>query len=136
MPAKTVPAPTRSELEAALGASLAAWDAILPALAQAFGDCEEAWIPAAKIPFGKAAAICHKKRVLLYLIPDSSTFHISLVLGEKAVEAALASDLAELFMKAVRAAPKYPEGRGVRLDASEVADISGIVRLVGFKIGK
>lgn len=135
MPAKTVPAPSRSELESALGASLPAWDAVSPALSQAFGPCETLWIPAARLPFGKALALLHKKRVLLYLIPESPAFRVSIVLGEKAAEAALASEIAEPFKKAVREAPKYPEGRGVNLAACQIGDLPGIVQLVSFKLG-
>jgi hypothetical protein len=134
MPAKTVPAPERSELEACLGAALPVWDAFHPALVEAFGPCEEMWVPS-KSPFGKAATICLKKRVLLYLIPEAPGFRVSIVLGEKAAEAALDSDLAVPFKKAVRGATKYPEGRGVHLAACQIGDLPGIVRLVGFKLG-
>ncbi len=134
MPAKILPAPARSELESVLGEALPVWDAFLPALAQAFGPCEEAWVPS-KSPFGKAATICLKKRVLLYLIPEAPGFRVSIVLGEKAAKAALASDIAEPIKKAVRGATKYPEGRGVHLNAPAAGDIPGIVSLVGFKLG-
>jgi len=45
------------------------------------------------------------------------------------------AQLAEPIKKAVRGATKYPEGRGVHLNAPAAGDIPGIVSLVGFKLG-
>jgi hypothetical protein len=74
------------------------------------------------------------KRTVLYMTPCSGYFLASFALGEKAVKAAHESDLPSSILAVIDAAPKYAEGRGVRLEVRSIDDVHNVVKLAHIKM--
>jgi hypothetical protein len=108
-------APDESQLAAVLGRSKAAWDHLSDGIAADHAPIEEVWKFAGP-KWGWSLRLVRKKRTVVYLTPGRKLFHVGFVLGEKAVAAAEASKLPREIKKAIREAPRYPEGRGVRFE--------------------
>jgi hypothetical protein len=124
--------PSTAELETALGKTYAVWQKLIADLAQDFGGLREEWKPS-KLPFGQCCLLKQKDRTLLYLLPGASAFEISIVLGERAVAIALASDLSAGTKKMIAEARRYAEGRGIRFAVKSKAQIAEIRKLVVIK---
>jgi len=77
-----------------------------------------------------------KKRTILYMIPNSKHFLVAFVLGEKAVERALAGDLPDSIKKLIRSAQKYVEGRGIRFEVRTKKDVEIVKQLAEIKMMK
>ncbi len=73
-------------------------------------------------------------RIILYMTPREGHFLASLVLGEKAVQAAHDSGLPEDVLKVVDSARRYAEGRGVRFEVRTPDDVENIRRLAAVKL--
>jgi hypothetical protein len=108
-------APDESQLAAVLGRCKAVWDYLLEAIAEDHAPIEEGW-KFAGAKWGWSLRLVRKKRTVVYLTPGKKFFFVGFVLGEKAVAAVEASELPGEIKAAIRKAPKYPEGRGVRFE--------------------
>jgi hypothetical protein len=75
-----------------------------------------------------------KERVILYLTPQRGTFLVGLVLGERAAQSAEAASLPSLALAALTAAPKYAEGRGIRLSVTTDAQLEAVQALIPYKL--
>lgn len=106
--------PSPAELRTALGPSHGVWRELVDVMGREFPGLEEAWRPS-KIEFGRVCLLKLGGRTLLYLIPTASGFDVSAVLGERAVELAMAGDLPAPVKRQLSEARRYAEGRGIRL---------------------
>jgi len=118
--------PSGAELGAALGPSHGVWLELIAAMKAEFPLIEEAWRPS-KVEFGRICLLKVGARTLLYLIPSAPGFDVSAVLGERAVELAMASDLPAAVKKQLAEARRYAEGRGVRIAMTSL-DLVPVVR--------
>ena len=75
-----------------------------------------------------------KKRNLFFFVPLEGSFQVSFIFGEKAVAAVEKSDLPKELITELRNARKYAEGRGLRIDVKNSADIEHIKKLVEIKV--
>lgn len=75
----------------------------------------------------------HRQRVILYMTPQKDQFLVSLALGERAVAAAHAAKLAPSVLQVVDAAPRYAEGRAVRLCVRGSRQLPALARLAEIK---
>jgi hypothetical protein len=75
-----------------------------------------------------------KERVILYLTPQHGAFLVGLVLGERAAQGAEASTLPPLALAALAAAPKYAEGRGIRLPVTSGVQLQAAQALIPYKL--
>ena len=75
-----------------------------------------------------------KKRTILYLTPSTGFFYVGFVLGEKAAEAAQQAGLPEGVVCAIEDAPRYAEGRGVRLEVRTNTDLQAMKQLAAVKM--
>jgi hypothetical protein len=75
-----------------------------------------------------------KERVILYLTPQLDAFLVGLVLGERAAQSAEAGSLPPLALAALAAAPKYAEGRGIRLTVTSHAQLEAVQALIPYKL--
>jgi hypothetical protein len=73
-------------------------------------------------------------RTLVYIIPKSGQFEVTVVLGERVVEAALAGRVNESLHESIRSAKKYVEGRSIRVVVSSEADVASVKELVAVKL--
>jgi hypothetical protein len=120
--------PTKSELAQALGPALPVWERLLEELH--FTPEWNSYSPKA----GWSLKLKHKTRTVLYLTPCKECFHVSFVLGDKAITAAKSSDLSKRAIALIAEGKKYPEGTAVRFEAVTADDISAIKTLAQIKL--
>jgi len=125
-------APTNSDLRAVLGRAHPFWGTLLARVREHISPIAEVWAYT-NATTGWGLRLRHKDRVILYMTPQQTQFLVSFVLGEKAVAAAQATRLPAAIRDAVAAAPRYAEGRGVRVAVRSARQIPGLVALAEIK---
>jgi hypothetical protein len=68
------------------------------------------------------------------MTPQKRRFLVGFALGEKAVRAAHAIPLDGSVLALIDEAPRYPEGRGVRIEVRTKKDIETVKRLAAVKM--
>jgi len=99
-----------------------------------YGPVTEQWNFSGK-NYGWGFRLKHKERIVLYMTPCKGHFLASFALGEKAVRAARESGLPDPVLKIIDAAPKYAEGRGVRVEVKSKKDLENVKALAAIKMG-
>jgi hypothetical protein len=128
---KTHP-PTNAEIRSALGDVFPLWTSLLALIRERIDPIVEVWgFTSASTGWG--LRVVHKKRVILYMTPQHNQFLVSFALGEKAVAAARTAALSASLMKAIEAAPRYAEGRGVRLEVKSSRQLPSLAKLAEIK---
>lgn len=74
------------------------------------------------------------KRALFYARPDSGAVRVTVLLGARAVEAALAGQVSKRLHASIRKARVYPEGRPVSVVVRRVEDLPKVDQLVAVKL--
>jgi hypothetical protein len=126
-------APTDQELAGALAGAMGLWDELLHAIGTRFAPVTATWGCSSRST-GWGLRIAGAKRTILYMTPQEGCFLASFALGERAVEAARGSGLSAAFLEAIDAAPRYAEGRGVRLPIRNPDDVREVMRLAEIKM--
>lgn len=122
-------APSADELARLLGKSHTAFRAI--ASDRAGATCE--WKRySKKAPW--VLKVSEGRRTLFYLTPQAGQFEVTVVLGERAAEAALAGRVRHGLHAAIRSAKPYVEGRPVRVVVRGKADLAGVAQLLAVKL--
>lgn len=130
---RTAP-PTAESLGSVLGRASAAWADLVAHLATAHGPVTQEWRFTSP-KNGWTLKVAGPKRTLLYLIPCRGHFLAGIVLGEKAVAAARASNLPAAVIAAIEAARPYAEGRGIRLEVRTLKDVQPFKDMLRMKMG-
>jgi hypothetical protein len=125
--------PTDAELTAALGPAKAAWDQLLSDLAQEFDVTVYEW-KCHSPKWGWALRVKRKARTIVWLSPSENCFTVLFILGDKAMQAARRSKLPKQIVEAIDAAPKYPEGTGVRLHVNNARAVGALKKLAAIKL--
>ncbi len=73
-------------------------------------------------------------RALFYITPMDGQFEVTVVLGERAVKAALAGRVREALHASIRSAKPYVEGRSIRVVVVGEADLAVVKELVEVKL--
>jgi hypothetical protein len=115
-----------------LGPASALWDDLRDALQAAHGPLVQEWNHSGKA-YGWSLRLKQKSRTLVYMTPCREYFLASCALGEKACRAAHESRIAPAVLAAIDAAPRYAEGRGIRIDVRRKQDVHGVRQLVAIK---
>lgn len=121
--------PTTRELTALLGESYAAFLALTrrgPAVSQEWRRYSK------KSPW--VLKVSQGDRTLFYATPMSEAFEVTVVLGERAIAAALAGRVSKKLHPSIRAAKTYVEGRPVRIVIRGQDDLAGVEQLVAVKL--
>ena len=124
--------PTDRDLRDALGKSYAVWMSLIAAVEKRIQPLSKVWGFTAKST-GWGLRLRHDDRVILYMTPQSARFLVSFALGEKAVAAARAVKLPDALLEAIDMAPRYAEGRGVRIEVSRRAQVPSLAALAKVK---
>ncbi len=127
--------PTEQTLAVALGRASGLWVQLKDDLQAAHGPLAEEWSFAGKA-FGWSFRLKEKKRVLVYMTPCRGHFLASFALGEKACLAARAASLPSAILELIDAAPKYAEGRGVRIPVRSARDLAHVETLAALKAAR
>ncbi len=125
--------PDEAILTEVLGRSKGLWDAVLAYLAQEYPGVQNEW-GFAGAKYGRSLRSKHKKRTILYLIPQKEPLLAAIVLGERAVAAAEESTHPAHILEAIRSARRYAEGRGIRFEVRRPDDIHVIQELTRIKM--
>ena len=125
-------APSDDDLRAMLGRAYPSWSKLIASVRECISPIAEVWT-FTTAGAGWGLRLRHKDRVILYMTPQERHFLVSFALGEKAVAAAQAIRLPRAIRDAIAAAPRYAEGRGVRMAVKSIRQISGLVALAQIK---
>lgn len=126
--------PTPAEVEAVLGEAAPLWRALRNGLAAAHAPATEQWrffSPKS----GWSLQVLRGKRTVFWLNPRAGHFLASTAFGDRAVEAAREAGLPDEVMRAIESAPKYTEGRPVRVEVRSGGDVELALRLAAIKMG-
>jgi len=74
------------------------------------------------------------KRALFYARPDDGVMLVTVLLGERAVQAALGGRVRKALHRAIHDAKVYPEGRPIVVRVRRPADLEGIRELIAVKL--
>lgn len=124
--------PSLAELSAALGASMAWWNALVDELAERGVGFQEWNAPAQK--YGWTLRLKRNKRTIVFLSPGKGCFQAMLVLDDRSLAAAQASDLPPALLKRITDAPYNIEGASVRLAVKTEADMAAVRQLVAIRM--
>jgi len=125
--------PSADEVSAALGASAKVWQDLVGWLAKAHGVSEEEW-KSISPKYGWSLRLKLKKRTIVHMSPCKGSFRVAFALGDRAVKAALKSDLPKSVARLIEDAPRYAEGTGVRLNVKDTKNLAAIRKLVELKL--
>lgn len=126
--AKDAKPPTASDVAALLGKSHAQFEALTGRPGAA---CE--WRRYSKTaPW--VMKVSAGDRTLFYITPKPGHCEVTVVLGERAVAAALAGRVAKKLHASIREAKSYVEGRPVRVLVRGRADVQAVEELVAVKL--
>ncbi len=128
---KTRP-PNDDELQAVLGKAYAPWRSLVERVGARISPIAEVW-GFTSTSTGWGLRLRHKERVILYMTPQQGQFLVSVALGEKAAAAARAARLSTTILKSIEEAPRYAEGRGVRIVVTNGRQISALASLAEIK---
>lgn len=125
--------PDESDLQQVLGKTYKLWCVLRDHVLEKYAPITPEWGYAGKST-GWGLRLKGEKRAVLYLTPCQGYFLASFALGEKAVAAAHSANLPVPVLKTIDSAPKYAEGRGVRLEVRSVKDADSIKKLAAIKM--
>ncbi|MCC6551688.1 MAG: DUF3788 family protein [Polyangiaceae bacterium] len=126
-------APTEESIAKVLGKAGSVWASLKDELCREFAPLDEVWAFAgAKL--GWSLRLKRGNRMIVYLTPCNGHFLASFALGEKACAAARAEGLPDPILRLIAEAPKYAEGRGVRIPVRTAKEASSIGKLVAIKL--
>lgn len=125
--------PGADEVAAMLRRTSVHWCDLIEHISAEFPPLEKTWgFGGAK--WGWSLRLKQKKRTVLYMTPCKGYFLVGFALGEKAVKAAHASRLSATVLAAIDGAPKYAEGRGVRLEVRNKTAREQVKRVAAIKM--
>lgn len=125
--------PEPSELEAVLRGSTELWEKLIAHVAASYPPIAEVWnFGGAK--YGWSLRLKREDRIVLYLTPQPGSFLVGVVLGEKAAKAAHEAALSERVLALIDGAPRYAEGRGIRLVVITQEDLDAAQVLAALKM--
>ena len=126
--------PTRTEVAEALGAKVKLWDELIELMTEKEGVSEQEWKGVVVKKYGWSLRLKKKGRNIIYLSPGKDCFMASFVLNDKALREAKQAHLSKSVQDALEAAPRYPEGNGLRLLVRRAGDVGAIRKIAAIKI--
>ena len=121
--------PSDSELKAVLGEAYSAFQALVSRA----GPGAAEWRRYTKnSPW--VLKVTQGKRSLFYARPDSGHLKVTVLLGGRAVEAALAGQVSKRLHESIRKAKVYPEGRPVSVAIKRPSDLGKVEELIAAKV--
>ena len=124
--------PTDDDLRDILGKAHEVWTSLIDAVNASIGPVAQVWGYTSKTT-GWGLRLKQKDRIILYMTPQTGKFLVSFALGEKAVAETKRVKLSPTLVTAIDAAPRYAEGRGVRIEVSSKRLVPGLALLAEIK---
>lgn len=126
-------APQKEDVASALGSSGHLWDDLVGWAKENLQANVQEWKGSYPDQYGWTLRLKHGARNLIYLVPQQGSFTVAFSLGDRAWQAAKEAHLPRNVAQAVEAAPRYPEGAGIRLHVKAARDLSAVKKLAGIK---
>lgn len=104
------------------------WEAWLEELTATFGATHTEWKTVSK-DAPPSLRVLKGKRTIVWLSPKEGCFQAAYAIGEKAVQTA-----PKKLTALLEAAPRYPEGRGVRIEVKSEAELPVLRLLTALKL--
>ncbi|HEY5169687.1 MAG TPA: DUF3788 family protein [Thermoleophilia bacterium] len=127
--------PQPAAVSEVLGPSARLWDQLVSAVTESHPPTVALW-NFAGVKYGWSLRLKRRDRNLLHLTPQPGTFLLGVVLGEKAALAAHRGELPKAVLKVIDEAPRYGEGRGIRMQVATTADLETARMLTALKMGR
>jgi len=125
--------PEARDLRRVLGGAAPRWRQLIAHVTRTYAPITEQWsFSGAK--YGWSLRLKREARVILYLTPQAGSFLVGIVLGEKAAAAGRDRGLPASVLAIIDRAPRYAEGRGIRLTIAPGDDLSATRELVALKV--
>jgi hypothetical protein len=121
--------PTESEMAAVLGDAYPAFQALV---GRAGAGAAEWRRYTRNSPW--VLKVSQGKRSLFYARPDSGHLRVTVLLGGRAVDAALAGRVSKRLHDSIRKAKVYPEGRPVSVVVKRPSDLAKVEELIAVKL--
>jgi len=125
--------PNENDLEIALGITYNIWQHLSDFTKKQYPDAIEEWNFSSE-KFGWSFRLKDEKRVIIYLLPRDQYFKVAFVFGDKATDAILESTIVDSIKTEIKAAKKYAEGRGIRIDIKDQMLVADIEKLIAIKV--
>jgi hypothetical protein len=119
-------------LSGVLGNSFKRWSEIRTSVQKRHGPAREEWKYYGATS-GWVLKFLIKKRNLFFLIPAEKHFTLGFLFGDRAVGTIEQSALPVAMIREVTQAKRYAEGRGLRIDVRNRADVRNVLTLVDIK---
>lgn len=125
--------PTQIDLQNGIEVTFPVWKMIEAYLNEVYPKVESKWhFTSAKM--GWSFRMSDSKRVLVYLLPRDKHFKVAMVFGQKATDLVLESEVSESIKTELKAAKIYAEGRGIRIDIQDDAQLEDLKKLIQIKL--
>lgn len=125
--------PDAAAVALTLGRTAGLWGSVKERLGAEFANLTEEWTFSGQA-YGWSLRLKQNKRVIVYLTPREKHFLASFALGGKACLAAQSAGLAPDVLAMIDAAPRYAEGRGVRIPVRKRSDVDQVIRIARVKM--
>ena len=125
--------PTEKEICAALGSSAEVWTQLVHWFAEREGVAVQEW-KSVSPKYGWSLRLKLKARTIVHMAPCRDCFQVAFILGDRAVKAALHSDLPKSLAQAIADAPRYAEGTGIRLVIRKADELGAVRKLAAIKL--
>jgi hypothetical protein len=126
--------PDARELADKLGHASGLWDELVRHMTETYPPVTQAWNHGGG-KVGWSLRLKRKDRVLLYMTPQTGKFLLGVVLGESAAERAHDEHAADAVLGVIDGAPRYGEGRGIRIPVCTDDDLAVALALAALKLG-
>jgi hypothetical protein len=126
--------PGDDEIATALGPSGKLWNEFIRWMAEEEGVAGQEWKGICVNKYGWSLRLKQKSRNIVYLGPGEGCFMVSFVLSDKALKTAKELHLPKPVADALEAAPRYPEGNGLRLIVKRAGDLPAIRKIAAIKL--
>ena len=125
--------PGDHELSEALGETKQLWDSLKNYAEENYANLTEDWKHYGKNS-GWTMKLLMKKRNLFFLYPGLGQFVVVFIFGDKAVPAIENSALPPEIIEALKASPKYAEGRGLSVTVKTPQNLESVKQLLAIKV--
>lgn len=127
--------PDAKALEKSLGPSLSLWQSLVVDLKHDLKiDTAEWHTGSAKL--GWSLRLQVRKRNIVYLGPREGSFIAAFALGDRAIAAAVASELPAYVLKNISGSRRYAEGTAVRIEVRTAEHVEIVKKLAKIKLEK
>lgn len=124
--------PTPKDLAGVLGRSFSLWQETEAFVKATYPAAITEW-NFLSIKYGWNFRIKDKRRVIIYMQPQSKYFMASFVFGQKATDAIMKSGISDPIKLELTNAKVYAEGRGIRIEVKNKKIMNDLKELVKIK---